>query len=119
MTPNEYQFKALRTASELSEADLIHNGVLGLSGESGEIADHYKKYKFQGHELDEKHLIEELGDLLWYVAIMAQGLGCGLEEVMHMNIKKLENRYPNGFESERSINRCEKAQAFYDKEGVE
>jgi NTP pyrophosphatase (non-canonical NTP hydrolase) len=69
------------------------------------VVDLVKKHLFQGHELDKKKLADELGDVCWYIATMAKGLGYSLEEIMKMNIEKLFKRYPNGFESERSINR--------------
>lgn len=99
----EYQLLALRTANK--EKDLVLNGVLGLSGETGEVADIVKKHLFQGHELNEDKLIDELGDVLWYIAITAKGLGVGLEEVARHNVEKLKKRYPEGFATERSINR--------------
>lgn len=105
MEANKYQEAALRTASSLKPEDLILNGVLGLAGESGEVVDLVKKHLFQGHELDKEKLVDELGDVCWYVAIIAKGLGYSLEEIMRMNIEKLLKRYPNGFEVERSINR--------------
>lgn len=105
MNGNEYQQKALRTAGEKAREDLVLNGALGLSGESGEVADHIKKVRFQGHPLDTKVLANELGDIMWYVAIMAEGLGYSLDDIMEMNVEKLKKRYPNGFETERSINR--------------
>ncbi len=107
MNGNDYQGKALRTASHKAEADLILNGALGLAGESGEVADHIKKARFQGHPLDKKMLADELGDIMWYVAIMAEGIGYPLDEIMEMNVEKLKKRYPNGFETERSLNRDE------------
>ena len=105
MKPNEYQKLSMKTANNLTKIELIENGVLGLCGESGEIADILKKYKFQGHKLDKIHMAKELGDVLWYAAILAEGLETDLETVMKDNIKKLEKRYPNGFEVEKSINR--------------
>lgn len=101
----DYQRAAMRTANNLTSEQLILNGVLGLNGEAGEIADLYKKASFQGHELDKKKMIEETGDLLWYCAIMAQGLGVTLNEVANLNIAKLKKRYPNGFDPERSKHR--------------
>ncbi|XCH78865.1 MAG: nucleoside triphosphate pyrophosphohydrolase family protein [Candidatus Dehalobacter alkaniphilus] len=102
---NEFQIKSLRTANKLTPEQMVLNGVLGLNGEAGEIADLYKKATFQGHELDEDKLIEEAGDVIWYVAILASGLGVSLSEVAHRNVLKLQKRYPNGFDSERSKNR--------------
>ena len=105
LTANEYQKAALRTANSENLEDLLLNGVLGLCGESGEVSDHIKKWKFQGHDLDKEKLLNELGDVCWYIAVLAKALETDLETVMNLNIKKLKNRYPNGFESERSINR--------------
>jgi NTP pyrophosphatase (non-canonical NTP hydrolase) len=102
---NKYQKAALRTASSVEPDDLILNGVLGLAGESGEVADHIKKHLFQGHALNKEYLASELGDICWYISITAEGLGYTLGEIMQMNIEKLSKRYPDGFDSERSINR--------------
>lgn len=105
MHADDYQKMALRTASQKSNEDMILNGALGLNGESGEVADHIKKVRFQGHEMDKTHLADELGDILWYIAIMSEGLGYTLSEVMKMNVEKLKKRYPDGFEIEKSIHR--------------
>lgn len=105
MTGTEYQQKAMRTASEKSKMDLLENGVMGLCGEAGECIDVVKKYLYQGHKLDREKLKDELGDVLWYVAITCQALGITLDDVMEHNVKKLLLRYPDGFEAERSIHR--------------
>lgn len=105
-TANDYQKAALRTANKETK-DLILNGALGLCGESGEVADIIKKHLFQGHELDKEKIIKELGDVCWYIAITAHGLGVDLETVMKKNIEKLIKRYPDGFETSKSINREE------------
>lgn len=104
---DEYQLDAMKTANNLNKPDLILNGVLGLNGETGEIADLYKKHKFQGHELSRTKMIEELGDVLWYCACLAEGLETTLSKVALMNINKLKRRYPEGFDPERSKNRSE------------
>lgn len=105
MTGTEYQQKAMRTASEKSKMDLLENGVMGLCGEAGECIDVVKKYLYQGHKLDKLKLKDELGDVMWYVAITCQSLGITLDDVMEHNVKKLLLRYPDGFEAERSIHR--------------
>lgn len=109
MTINEFQQEALRTASHkgvIPEEELI-NGVMGLCGESGECVDLVKKHVFQGHELDKEHLVEELGDVAWYLALTAYSLGVGLEYVLQKNVEKLRKRYPTGFDAERSVHRKE------------
>lgn len=109
MTINEYQQLALRTESYFdNDLDRTLQGVMGLAGESGECVDLMKKHLFQGHILDLQHLMKELGDVAWYLAITADSIGFSLEEVFEANIKKLEERYPNGrFEADKSINRKE------------
>ena len=113
MTPNEYQRNAMRTASGISTScpeNLLLQGVMGMSGESGEALDIVKKIMFQGHELNEatrEHLIRELGDVLWYVATTAEALDVPLETVMQVNVDKLRARYPMAFDTERSQHREE------------
>ena len=108
MTINEYQKLAMTTLNPaLSEKDVLINGVMGLCGESGEAIDIVKKWLAQGHELDREKLAKELGDICWYLAETATALGYDLEDIMAANIEKLKKRYPEGFSSERSVNRTE------------
>ena len=108
MTLNEYQDNALRTANrELSCDEMLLDGLMGLCGESGEAIDILKKARFQGHELDQDHLKKELGDVAWYLAVACFGLGYSLEEVCMENIRKLKERYPEGFSADLSVNRKE------------
>lgn len=126
MTGNEYQKAALRTASLTGKnkkvspiveillergypvSDLmLLNGALGLGGESGEVEDIVKKFIFQGHPLDKDHIAKELGDIAWYLAIAADGIGYDLDTIFQMNVDKLMARYPNGFEAQRSLHRKE------------
>jgi NTP pyrophosphatase (non-canonical NTP hydrolase) len=106
MTINEYQTLAMRTSNkDLPSTQHILNGALGLTGESGEIADLVKKHLMQGHPLDLEHIAKELGDVCWYIAETATALGYDLETIMQMNIDKLRKRYPQGFDTERSQHR--------------
>ena len=106
MDINEYQKLALTTMNkDLSQRDVLINSVMGLCGESGEVIDIVKKHISHGHGLDREKLIDELGDVAWYLAECAYALGATLEEVLTHNIEKLRARYPEGFSSERSINR--------------
>lgn len=102
-----YQKKALRTCSTTNEDEMLLEGVMGLCGEAGECIDIYKKFRFQGHTLGRAHFAEELGDVAWYLAVAAKGAGYKLSDIFNMNIKKLEKRYPAGFEADRSVNREE------------
>lgn len=108
MNMNEYQALAQRTCNITNEPDdKIMNGCMGLNGEAGECIDLLKKARFQGHGMEREKMIEELGDVLWYCAELACGLGVTLEEVAQRNIDKLRRRYPEGFSAERSRNREE------------
>jgi len=105
---NEYQRLAQRTCNMTDSPEAkIENGVLGMCGEAGECADLLKKHRHQKHDFDRDKLLEEVGDVLWYVAETAAGLGATLEEVAQRNIDKLKERYPKGFDPQRSIHRPE------------
>lgn len=106
MTVNEYQKLAMTTLNpELSKKDVLINGVMGLCGESGEAIDIVKKHLAQGHDLDREGLIKELGDVAWYLAETAYALDVTLEDVFARNVDKLKARYPEGFNTDRSVNR--------------
>lgn len=110
MTINEYQKEALRTDSGyrmLTPTGRLTNGLMGLNGEAGEAIDILKKHLYQGHELDREHLAKELGDVAWYLAVTADALGYTLEDILQMNVQKLRARYPDGFDSDRSVHRKE------------
>jgi NTP pyrophosphatase (non-canonical NTP hydrolase) len=105
MTTKDYQKNCMKTMNP--KGFELLNVALGLCGESGEFADHIKKANFQGHDIDKAYLIKELGDIQYYIAIGCEKLGIDIEDIMVYNSAKLEKRYPNGFESERSVNRKE------------
>lgn len=106
MNINDYQKLALKTLNpSLNKKDVLINGVMGLCGEAGEAIDIVKKHLSQGHSLDREHLIDELGDVAWYLAETAFSLDIDLEEVLKRNINKLSKRYPDGFDIDKSINR--------------
>ena len=108
MTINEYQQLAMRTINPaMDRRDALINGVMGLCGEAGEAIDIVKKHLSQGHALDRDRLILELGDVAWYLAETAYALDADLETVLRRNIEKLRRRYPDGFETGKSVNRTE------------
>lgn len=108
MTLNEYQTLAMTTLNPaLDKKDVLINGVMGLCGEAGEAIDIVKKHLAQGHALDREGLIQELGDVAWYLAETAAALDVTLDEVCARNIEKLRHRYPEGFRAERSLHRAE------------
>jgi len=119
MTGNEYQKLAMRTNDDKNTERLaaflfsgidvggILDGCLGLAGESGELLDLLKKWIFHNKPLDEDHAKKELGDVMWYVAMICHSFGWALDEILQMNIDKLKARYPDGFTIEKANNRAE------------
>lgn len=105
MNADEYQKEAMTTAGTTLAIDMLVVGALGLAGESGEVCDAVKKHFFHGHDLEKQKLALELGDVLWYLTLLAQSQGYTLSDIMHMNLKKLRERYPVGFSEQASINR--------------
>ena len=106
MTANDYQKQAMTTLNPtLSKKDVLINGVMGLCGESGEAIDLVKKHLHQGHPLEKEKLAKELGDIAWYLAETAYALDIPLETILRNNLEKLKNRYPEGFDTNRSMNR--------------
>jgi len=108
MRLDEYQELALRTAGHREgDKEKLTYTALGLMGESGEVAEMIKKAFYHGHPLDREALSKELGDVLWYLAVMADALDLSLDHVATENIEKLRARYPEGFSRERSRNRTD------------
>ena len=104
----EYQQYANRTSNkDLDGMGKVRNGCYGMCGEAGECIDILKKHEFQDHPFDSDKMLDELGDVLWYIAQTATGLGITLEDIAWHNVNKLKKRYPDGFDSERSIHRPE------------
>ncbi|HEX2916520.1 MAG TPA: nucleoside triphosphate pyrophosphohydrolase family protein [Chloroflexia bacterium] len=67
--------------------------AIGMAGELSEITEPIKKYIFHGREINREKLIDELGDLLWYMDELCQVLGVTLDDVKQVNVRKLEKRY--------------------------
>lgn len=103
-----YQIAALRTAGGFSESrEALAVWALGVAGEAGEVAELVKKHLGHGHALEREKVRKELGDVLWYVAVLAAELDISLSEVAEGNLAKLRSRYPEGFSHEASRNRVE------------
>ncbi len=107
MNIQEYSHKALRTLNCLGtyEANLAHM-AMGISGEAGEILDAVKKTFAYNKALDKNHVIEEIGDVLFYINGLLDVMEVSWDEALTTNIKKLEARYPAGhFDAQQAINR--------------
>ncbi len=101
MTFDEYQASALKTVISSGDDfhDLLH-WVLGINGESGEVAEKVKKIIRDKDgvvsKADKQELAKELGDVLWYLAVFASHLGISFEKVARVNLKKLADRQSRG-----------------------
>lgn len=100
MNLNEYQKKALRTASPHDKKNELFHLLLGLCGETGEIAEKAKKIirdkDSDFTQLDKDDFTKELGDVLWHVAVLADYFSIPLETVGQKNIEKLASRMERG-----------------------
>lgn len=95
MKLEEYQkFCAQGILPATLEREPIVGFALGLAGESGEVVDDIKKKYFHGRDIDPQHTIEELGDVMWYVANIATQLNVSLDKIIENNMSKLSARYP-------------------------
>ena len=93
-----FQSEASRSLrDDLPYEAMCSNMCMGLAGEIGEVIDIMKKHIYQGKELDITDVIEEVGDVLWYIANFCNVNNITMDECMESNIKKLRKRFPNGF----------------------
>ena len=97
---NEYQLKALETALYPNMEQNPYYPTMGLVGEAGEIANKVKKImRDKDGVIDEEtrqDIKKELGDVLWYVAVVAFEFNLDLEEIAISNIEKLAKRKEMG-----------------------
>lgn len=101
MNFNDYQQKAivtnLRKDDEFKE---LMQQVLGLADESGEVLAKFKKWirddDANFDKLDKENIKKELGDILWYIAVVADDLGISLDDIARYNIEKLASRHTRG-----------------------
>lgn len=109
MNFNEYTEQAMRTAklSDDMNYNLIH-AALGLGGEAGEFVDAVKKAAIYKKELDRENLLEEMGDILWYLALASHTLGVDLGQIAKDNVEKLSKRYPEKYTDQLAVTRLDK-----------
>lgn len=104
---NDYQELSRRTQStELSLEDKRRHALFGLCSEVGEIHSIFQ-HEYQGKPADKEKVIDECGDLLWFLCELCDSFFINLSDVMEYNINKLKARYPQGFDVERSERRHE------------
>lgn len=114
MQTSDYQMLAHKTESPPCDemVNRIDNQILrllhasmGLCTEAGEFQDVLKKHIFYGKPVDFVGLQEEIGDVMWYVALACNAMGVSLDKIMTTNIEKLRARYPERFTEEKAQNR--------------
>lgn len=89
--------------------DLLH-AALGIAGESGEIVDAVKKHVIYNKPLDIANMREEIGDIMWYIALACRRLGFDLDEILDENIAKLQKRYPEKYTDVHASLRLDKTE---------
>lgn len=105
MNYKKYQEESQRTFSNRKQpldektTDLLHCAI-GVSTESGELLDAFKKHIFYGKPLDHTNIKEEIGDKMWYISNLCRLMNIDLEEIMQTNINKLRIRYPEKFSND-------------------
>ena len=101
MTDKEYKdfdyskfVYSLRAPSEPENIlfDALHS-VVGISGESGELLDHFKKAVWQGHEVSRDYVLLELGDILFYFQSMCDLCGTNIDEVRKLTHRELKKKW--------------------------
>lgn len=105
----DYQARLINDLGS-ENSNLMHMAA-GISGEAGEVLDVVKKTFAYGKPLDKAHLVEEIGDICFYISGLIGMIDSSWNEVMAMNIAKLEARYPDAkFNADHAINRDKEAE---------
>jgi len=106
MDTSEFQKDVKRTMNpEVVGIEVLKMAAMKIAEEGGEFNGVVAKWQYQGHELDYDRAVDELVDILFYVTVALDWLGWELDGALERNMEKRAERYPNGFEAERSINR--------------
>lgn len=101
---NEYQ-DFVKSMKVYPEKYAIIYPTLGITGEGGEISEKVKKWLRGDRELDKLELLKEAGDVLWYLASLADDLGYTLQDLVNENVKKLTSRKERGVQKGDGDNR--------------
>ena len=106
-----YVYRVQELAGEGCDIQRLTTAAVGICAEGGEFMEIVKKISFQGKPYNEDnvyHMKRELGDIMWYMAQACIALDVSFEELVEMNVEKLEARYPGGsFDVHRSEVRAE------------
>jgi NTP pyrophosphatase (non-canonical NTP hydrolase) len=141
MNPNVYQVAAARTEADPCKSasrmesllpvdpnspDSLHlmpvrinHAIVGLAGEVGELAQLLERWVYYGQPLSIADVEEELGDCLWYIALLCNAAGIRMDRAMEGNIAKLKARFPHKFTEEAAANRDTAAERKASDDAVE
>lgn len=98
--PKKYLFKKTKDVTPR-----IEHAVFGIVTEAGELMDSLKKAKIYGQKLDKVNLVEEAGDVMWYLAILSDALNVSFEDIWDKNIRKLKARFPEKYDHDHAKHR--------------
>lgn len=93
---------------DFPKIDLIH-AIMGISGEAGELLDAIKKHVIYNKDLDITNVIEEMGDIEFYMRQLRQRLGISRDECLEFNVVKLRKRYGEKYTDAAAQERADKA----------
>ena len=110
MNAQEYDELAGRTMTEMDNPIVF--ACLGIAGEAGELVDMIKKTIYHNRAITPEEVLDEVGDVLWYLTTLCRQYGVNLEDAMEYNIKKLAKRYPGKYTHEDSLARVDYADDF-------
>jgi NTP pyrophosphatase (non-canonical NTP hydrolase) len=97
---HSFQRSALRTTNPaLTPNERLLDAAAGMAEEAGEVLGLVRKRVFQQRETSTDRFVEELGDVLWCLAVTADALGISLGAIAEANVRKLEQRHPQGFKT--------------------
>ncbi len=90
----------------IGDRHVMHMG-LGVAGEAGEVVDYLKKCIVNGRELDPQKVLDECGDVLFYMQGLLMNFDYDIEDAMNYNVRKLRKRYPEGYSDKASQERAD------------
>lgn len=97
----------VKVFQRLADKDVLRllHASIGIQTEGGELSDALKRHVFYGKPIDKINLVEEAGDLLWYIAVLLNALGSDFDIAMELNIAKLRARFGEKFTEEQALTR--------------
>ena len=105
MAEDAHRLKDFKPTPE--QCELLH-AAIGIAGEAGELLDAVRKHVFDGQPLDEDNIIEELGDLCFYIEAACQSIKMKRDDIEELNMAKLFERYKDGYSDQQAQERKDK-----------